>query len=152
MVGAGRQHLSFTGVLHGVDDDLASSAFRWKQQLGLNETEFGISPPPGADRLAGARAAEHLDRPLWRARGGWVLLILSHRAAHLSMGIIPTACWHFLAIGLFCQPWPGSFKLGTRRGAVGKRRGANARALVNKFPLIAAGGWMQLPKVYAVCW
>ena len=37
-----------------------------KAQLGLNETQFGLLTPAGADGFAGAGAAGHLDRPLRR--------------------------------------------------------------------------------------
>ena len=133
-----------------------------KQQLGLNETEFGILAATPV--LTGSLVRVPLG--IWTDRfGGRVVFFWLMLATVLPIYLMEyaTAYWHFLAIGLFVGLAGGSFSVGTpyvarwfsrdKQGlAMGVFGAGNSGAAVNKFAapaLIAAGGWMLVPKVYA---
>ncbi len=133
-----------------------------KQQLGLNETEFGILAATPV--LTGSLVRVPLG--IWTDRfGGRVVFFWLMLSTVLPIYLMEyaTAYWHFLAIGLFVGLAGGSFSVGTpyvarwfsrdKQGlAMGVFGAGNSGAAVNKFAapaLIAAGGWMLVPKVYA---
>mgnify|MGYP000744638089 FL=1 len=133
-----------------------------KQQLGLNETEFGILAAMPV--LTGSLVRVPLG--IWTDRFGgrivFFLLMLS-TVLPIYMMAFATAYWHFLVIGLFVGLAGGSFSVGTpyvarwfkkeQQGlAMGVFGAGNSGAAVNKFiapALIAAGGWTLVPQVYA---
>ncbi len=133
-----------------------------KQQLGLNETEFGVLAAMPV--LTGSLVRVPLG--IWTDRFGgrivFFLLMLS-TVLPIYMMAFATAYWHFLVIGLFVGLAGGSFSVGTpyvarwfkkeQQGlAMGVFGAGNSGAAVNKFiapALIAAGGWTLVPQVYA---
>ena len=133
-----------------------------KQQLGLNETEFGVLAAMPV--LTGSLVRVPLG--IWTDRFGgrivFFLLMLS-TVLPIYMMAFATAYWHFLVIGLFVGLAGGSFSVGTpyvarwfkkeQQGlAMGVFGAGNSGAAVNKFiapALIAVGGWTLVPRVYA---
>ncbi|QOZ85102.1 MULTISPECIES: MFS transporter [Chromobacterium] len=133
-----------------------------KQQLGLNETEFGILVAMPV--LSGSLVRVPLG--IWTDRyGGRVVLFCLILSTVLPIYLMEYASqyWHFLLIGLFIGLAGGSFSVGTpyvarwfdarHQGmAMGVFGAGNSGAAVNKFvapALIALGGWTLVPQVYA---
>jgi NNP family nitrate/nitrite transporter-like MFS transporter len=134
-----------------------------KQQLGLNETEFGILIATPV--LTGSLIRVPLGMWTDKFGGRFVFFIL------MLSTIIPiwmiswaTEFWHFLFTGLFVGMAGGSFTVGiayTARWFPKERQGlamgifgaGNTGAAVTKLlaPIIVIGyGWTMVPKVYAV--
>ena len=133
-----------------------------KQQLGLNETEFGVLAAMPV--LTGSLVRVPLG--IWTDRfGGRIVFFILMLSTVLPIYLMEfaTAYWHFLVIGLFVGLAGGSFSVGTpyvarwfkkeQQGmAMGVFGAGNAGAAVNKFiapALIAVGGWTLVPRVYA---
>lgn len=134
-----------------------------KQNLHLNETEFGLLTSMPV--LTGALIRVPLG--IWTDRfGGRIVLFVLMIATVIPIYLISyaTAYWHFLVLGLFLGLAGGSFSVGTpyvarwfkkdRQGlAMGIFGAGNSGAAVNKFiapGIIAAAGWTMVPKVYAL--
>ena len=133
-----------------------------KNQLGLNETQFGLLAAMPV--LSGSLVRVPLG--IWTDKyGGRIVFFLLMLASVLPIYLISyaTAYWHFLALGLFVGLAGGSFSVGTpyvarwfdkeRRGlAMGIFGAGNSGSALTKFvapAIIAAFGWQMLPKVYA---
>ncbi|WP_249605439.1 nitrate/nitrite transporter [Chromobacterium sp. IRSSSOUMB001] len=133
-----------------------------KQQLGLNETEFGILVAMPV--LSGSLVRVPLG--IWTDRyGGRIVLFCLMLSTVLPIYLMEYASqyWHFLLIGLFIGLAGGSFSVGTpyvarwfdarhQGGAMGVFGAGNSGAAVNKFvapALIALGSWTLVPQVYA---
>lgn len=133
-----------------------------KQQLGLNETEFGILAATPV--LTGSLIRVPLG--IWTDRfGGRIVMFILMLSTVLPIFLMEfaTEFWHFLVIGLFIGLAGGTFSVGTpyvarwfpknKQGlAMGVFGAGNSGSAVNKFvapALIAAGGWALVPKVYA---
>ena len=133
-----------------------------KNQLGLNETEFGLLAATPV--LTGSLIRVPLG--IWTDRfGGRIVFFLLMLATVIPIYMISyaTQYWHFLVLGLFVGLAGGSFSVGTpyvarwfgkdRKGlAMGVFGAGNAGAALTKFvapAIIAALGWTMLPKVYA---
>ncbi|MFC3626020.1 nitrate/nitrite transporter [Vogesella amnigena] len=133
-----------------------------KQQLGLNETEFGILAATPV--LSGSLIRVPLG--IWTDRyGGRIVLFALMLTSVLPIYFMQfaTAYWHFLAIGLFVGLAGGSFSVGTpyvarwfrkeQQGmAMGVFGAGNAGSSLTKLiapSLIAIGGWQLVPNVYA---
>ncbi|AVY94261.1 MULTISPECIES: MFS transporter [Microvirgula] len=133
-----------------------------KQQLGLNETEFGILAATPV--LSGSLIRVPLG--MWTDRfGGRIVMFILMLSTVIPIYVMEyaTAYWHFIVIGLFIGLAGGTFSVGTpyvarwfRRDQQGLAMGVfgagNSGAAVNKFvapALIAAAGWTLVPKVYA---
>ncbi|HEX4939535.1 MAG TPA: nitrate/nitrite transporter [Candidatus Kapabacteria bacterium] len=135
-----------------------------KQQLGLNETEFGLLAAMPV--LTGSLVRVPLG--IWTDRCGG-------RAVQMGLmlsTVIPiwllshaTEYWHFLVLALFVGVAGGSFSVGTpyvarwfpreRQGlAMGVFGAGNSGSALTKFvaPVLiaASGSWLIVPKVYAV--
>ncbi len=134
-----------------------------KNQLGLNETQFGLLAATPV--LTGSLVRVPLG--IWTDRyGGRIVFFLLMLATVLPIYLISyaTAYWHFLVLGLFVGVAGGSFSVGTpyvarwfskqRKGlAMGIFGAGNSGSALTKFvaPTIITGfGWQMLPKVYAV--
>ncbi|MGR2680198.1 MFS transporter [Chromobacterium haemolyticum] len=133
-----------------------------KQQLGLNETEFGIlvAMPVLSGSLVRVPLGIWTDR--YGGRGVLFCLMLS-TVLPIYLMEYASQYWHFLLIGLFIGLAGGSFSVGTpyvarwfdarHQGmAMGVFGAGNSGAAVNKFvapALIALGGWTLVPQVYA---
>ncbi|EEG09974.1 MFS transporter [Pseudogulbenkiania ferrooxidans] len=134
-----------------------------KQQLGLNETEFGILAATPV--LTGSLIRVPLG--IWTDRFGGRIVLFSLMIAT----IIPiyamqfaTQYWQFLVIGLFVGLAGGSFSVGTpyvarwfkkeQQGlAMGVFGAGNAGSALTKLvapSIVAAWGWKMVPTVYAV--
>ena len=134
-----------------------------KTALGLNETQFGLLTAMPV--LTGALTRVPLGL-LTDRFGGRIVMFILMLSTVIPIYLISyaTAYWHFLVLGLFVGLAGGSFSVGTpyvarwfkkdRQGlAMGIFGAGNSGAAVNKFiapALIAAGGWMLVPKVYAL--
>ncbi|HZG19837.1 MAG TPA: nitrate/nitrite transporter [Herbaspirillum sp.] len=133
-----------------------------KNALHLNETEFGLLTAMPV--LTGSLIRVPLG--IWTDRyGGRIVFFILMLCTVVPIWLISyaTAFWHFLVLGLFVGLAGGSFSVGTpyvarwfkkeRQGlAMGVFGAGNSGAAVNKFIaplLIAAGGWVLVPKVYA---
>ena len=133
-----------------------------KNQLGLNETQFGLLAATPV--LTGSLVRVPLG--IWTDRyGGRIVFFLLMLATVLPIYLISyaSAYWHFLVLGLFVGVAGGSFSVGTpyvarwfgkeRKGlAMGIFGAGNSGSALTKFvaPAIIAGfGWQMLPKVYA---
>ena len=133
-----------------------------KQQLGLNETEFGILAATPV--LSGSLIRVPLG--IWTDRfGGRIVLFLLMLACVVPIYMMQfaTQFWHFLAIGLVVGLAGGSFSVGTpyvarwfrkeQQGlAMGVFGAGNAGSSLTKLiapSLIAIGGWQLVPNVYA---
>lgn len=133
-----------------------------KQQLGLNETQFGILA--ALPVLSGSLIRVPLG--IWTDKYGgrivmFVLMLLSVPAIFFMK--YASAYWHFLLIGLVMGLAGGSFSVGTpyvarwfpkeQQGlAMGVFGAGNAGSALNKFlapALIAYGTWHLVPTVYA---
>jgi NNP family nitrate/nitrite transporter-like MFS transporter len=134
-----------------------------KQQLGLNETEFGILVATPV--LTGSLIRVPLG--MWTDRyGGRVVMFILMLATVVPIWILAwaTAYWHFLVTGLFVGVAGGAFTVGiaycarwfpkARQGlAMGIFGAGNTGAAVTKLvaPIIVVGyGWSMVPRVYAV--
>ncbi|WP_317201233.1 nitrate/nitrite transporter [Janthinobacterium sp.] len=134
-----------------------------KNNLGLNETQFGLLAAMPV--LTGSLVRVPLG--IWTDKfGGRIVFFVLMLASVLPIYLISyaTAYWHFLVLGLFVGLAGGSFSVGTpyvarwfdkeRRGlAMGIFGAGNSGSALTKFvaPAIIAGfGWQMLPKVYAV--
>lgn len=134
-----------------------------KQNLGLNETQFGILV--ALPVLTGSLI--RLPLGMWTDRFGgrlvFFILMLS-TVVPIWMISYATEFWHFLVTGLFVGIAGGSFTVGIaycarwfpkhRQGlAMGIFGAGNTGAAVNKLvapSIVVALGWAAVPKVYAV--
>jgi NNP family nitrate/nitrite transporter-like MFS transporter len=134
-----------------------------KQQLGLNETEFGILIATPV--LTGSLIRVPLG--MWTDKfGGRIVFFILMLSTIVPIWMISwaTEFWHFLFTGLFVGMAGGSFTVGiayTARWFPKERQGlamgifgaGNTGAAVTKLlaPIIVIGyGWTMVPKVYAV--
>lgn len=133
-----------------------------KNQLGLNETQFGLLTATPV--LTGSLIRVPLG--IWTDRfGGRVVFFSLMLICVIPIFLISyaTQFWHFLVLGLFVGLAGGSFSVGTpyvarwfkqeRRGlAMGIFGAGNSGSALTKFiapAIIAAWGWQALPQVYA---
>ncbi|MEX0957692.1 MAG: nitrate/nitrite transporter [Burkholderiales bacterium] len=133
-----------------------------KQELGLNETQFGLLAATPV--LTGALT--RLPFGMWTDRyGGRIVFFLLMLACVVPIWLISEATqyWHFLVLGLFVGVAGGSFSVGiayvarwfpkNRQGmAMGIFGAGNSGAALTKFvaPVLVVGfGWTMVPKVYA---
>ncbi|WP_293765423.1 nitrate/nitrite transporter [uncultured Aquitalea sp.] len=133
-----------------------------KQQLGLNETEFGILAATPV--LSGSLVRVPLG--IWTDKfGGRIVLFVLMLSTVIPIYLMEfaTQYWQFLVIGLFIGLAGGSFSVGTpyvarwfprnKQGlAMGVFGAGNSGAAVNKFvapAIMAAAGWTMVPQVYA---
>ena len=134
-----------------------------KEQLGLNETEFGLLAATPV--LSGSLIRVPLG--IWTDRyGGRIVLFVLMLACVIPIYMMQfaTELWQFLVIGLFVGLAGGSFSVGTpyvarwfnkdKQGlAMGVFGAGNAGSAVNKLiapAIIVAAGWQMVPTVYAV--
>ncbi len=134
-----------------------------KNNLGLNETQFGLLAATPV--LTGSLVRVPLG--IWTDKfGGRIVFFALMLASVVPIYLISyaTEYWHFLTLGLFVGLAGGSFSVGTpyvarwfekeRRGlAMGIFGAGNSGSALTKFVapgIIAAFGWQMLPKVYAV--
>ena len=134
-----------------------------KQQLGLNETEFGLLAAMPV--LSGSLVRVPLG--IWTDRyGGRIVFFCLMLSTVIPIWLIShaTAYWHFLVLGLFLGLAGGSFSVGTpyvarwfpreRQGlAMGIFGAGNSGSALTKFvapAIIAAWGWQALPQIYAL--
>ena len=136
-----------------------------KQQLGLNETEFGLLAAMPV--LTGSLIRVPLG--FWTDRfGGRIVffLLMISTVIPIWMMSYATKYWHFLVIGLFVGLAGGSFSVGTpyvarwfpknRQGfAMGVFGAGNSGSALTKFvaPVLiamAGGSWTIVPQVYSV--
>ena len=133
-----------------------------KKTLGLNATEFGLLTATPV--LTGSLIRVPLG--IWTDKyGGRIVMtrLMAVSVPAIWLMACATACWHFLAIGLFVSLAGGSFSVGTpcvarwfpksRQGmAMGVYGAGNSGSAVNKFAapaLLLIGGWTLVPQVYA---
>ena len=134
-----------------------------KQNLGLNETEFGILV--ALPVLTGSLI--RLPLGMWTDRfGGRIVFFILMLSTVFPIWLISRATefWHFLVTGLFVGVAGGSFTVGIaycarwfpkhRQGfAMGIFGAGNTGAAVNKLvapSIVVAFGWAMVPQVYAV--
>ena len=134
-----------------------------KQQLGLNETQFGVLVATPV--LTGSLIRVPLG--MWTDKfGGRIVFFILMLTTVVPIWLISyaTEFWHFLLVGLFVGMAGGSFTVGIaycarwfpreRQGlAMGIFGAGNTGAAVTKLlaPVIVVGyGWTMVPKVYAV--
>lgn len=136
-----------------------------KQQLGLNETEFGLLAAMPV--LTGSLIRVPLG--FWTDRfGGRIVffLLMISTVIPIWMMSYATQYWHFLVIGLFVGLAGGSFSVGTpyvarwfpknRQGfAMGVFGAGNSGSAMTKFVapvliVMAGGSWTIVPQVYSV--
>jgi NNP family nitrate/nitrite transporter-like MFS transporter len=134
-----------------------------KEQLGLNETEFGILVATPV--LTGSLIRVPLG--MWTDRfGGRIVFLILMLAVVVPIWMISwaTEYWHFLVTGLFVGMAGGAFTVGIaycarwfprqQQGlAMGIFGAGNTGAAVTKLvaPIIVVGyGWTMVPRVYAV--
>lgn len=134
-----------------------------KQNLGLNETQFGILV--ALPVLTGSLI--RLPLGMWTDRfGGRVVFFILMLSTVFPIWLISRATefWHFLVTGLFVGVAGGSFTVGIaycarwfpkhRQGlAMGIFGAGNTGAAVNKLvapTIVVAFGWAMVPQVYAV--
>lgn len=135
-----------------------------KQQLGLNDTEFGLLAAMPV--LSGSLIRVPLG--IWTDRyGGRIVFFLLMLATVVPIWLLAyaTTLWQLLALGLLLGLAGGSFSVGTpyvarwfprhRQGlAMGIFGAGNSGAALTKFVapalIAAAGTWTIVPKVYAV--
>ncbi|MGA7179366.1 MAG: nitrate/nitrite transporter [Thiobacillaceae bacterium] len=133
-----------------------------KQQLGLNETEFGILVATPV--LTGSLT--RLPLGMWTDKfGGRLVFLVLMLSTVIPIWLISDATefWQFLIVGLFVGVAGGSFTVGIaycarwfpkeRQGtAMGIFGAGNTGAALTKLvaPIIVVGyGWTMVPKVYA---
>jgi len=134
-----------------------------KQNLGLNETQFGILV--ALPVLTGSLI--RLPLGMWTDRfGGRIVFFILMLCTVFPIWFISRATeyWHFLVTGLFVGVAGGSFTVGIaycarwfpkeRQGlAMGIFGAGNTGAAVNKLvapSIVVAFGWAMVPQVYAV--
>ncbi|NSX14259.1 MFS transporter [Cupriavidus taiwanensis] len=135
-----------------------------KQQLGLNDTEFGLLAATPV--LSGSLIRVPLG--LWTDRfGGRIVFFVLMLATVVPIWLISyaTTLWQLLVLGLFVGLAGGSFSVGTpyvarwfprsRQGlAMGIFGAGNSGAALTKFVapalILAAGTWTIVPRVYSV--
>ncbi|CAM3015339.1 MFS transporter [Cupriavidus taiwanensis] len=135
-----------------------------KQQLGLNDTEFGLLAATPV--LSGSLIRVPLG--LWTDRfGGRIVFFVLMLATVIPIWLISyaTTLWQLLVLGLFVGLAGGSFSVGTpyvarwfprsRQGlAMGIFGAGNSGAALTKFVapalILAAGTWTIVPRVYSV--
>jgi NNP family nitrate/nitrite transporter-like MFS transporter len=133
-----------------------------KEQLGLNETQFGVLVATPV--LTGSLVRLPLGM-LTDKFGGRVVFFALMLATVGPIWLMSAATefWHFLAIGLFVGLAGGSFAVGisccarwfkrSRQGlAMGIFGVGNAGAAVTKFvapAIVLAFGWAMVPQIYA---
>ncbi|MDO4681229.1 MAG: nitrate/nitrite transporter [Lautropia sp.] len=136
-----------------------------KEQLGLNETQFGLLTAMPV--LTGSIVRVPLG--IWTDRyGGRIVFFLLMIATVVPIWLMShaTEYWHFLVLSLFVGLAGGSFSVGTpyvarwfprdRQGfAMGVFGAGNSGSALTKFVapalIVAAGGsWEIVPKVYSV--
>ena len=134
-----------------------------KQNLGLNETQFGILV--ALPVLTGSLI--RLPLGMWTDRyGGRIVFFILMLSTVLPIWMISRATeyWHYLFTGLFVGVAGGSFTVGIaycarwfpkeRQGlAMGIFGAGNTGAAVNKLvapSIVVAFGWAMVPQVYAV--
>ena len=134
-----------------------------KQDLGLNETEFGVLV--ALPVLTGSMI--RLPLGMWTDRfGGRIVFFILMLSTVVPIWMISRATefWHFLVTGLFVGVAGGSFTVGiaycarwfprARQGfAMGIFGMGNTGAAVTKLvapTIVVAYGWAMVPKVYAV--
>jgi len=134
-----------------------------KQNLGLNETQFGILV--ALPVLTGSLI--RLPLGMWTDRcGGRIVFFILMLSTVVPIWMISwaTEFWHFLVTGLFVGVAGGSFTVGIaycarwfpkeRQGlAMGIFGAGNTGAAVNKLiapSIVVAFGWAMVPQVYAV--
>ena len=134
-----------------------------KQNLGLNETQFGILV--ALPVLTGSLI--RLPLGMWTDRfGGRIVFFILMLSTVFPIWLISRATefWHFLVTGLFVGIAGGSFTVGiaycarwfpkNRQGlAMGIFGAGNTGAAVNKLvapSIVVAFGWTMVPQVYAV--
>lgn len=133
-----------------------------KQNLGLNETQFGILV--ALPVLTGSLI--RLPLGMWTDKfGGRIVFFILMLSTVFPIWLISRATefWHFLVTGLFVGVAGGSFTVGiaycarwfprNRQGlAMGIFGAGNTGAAVNKLvapSIVVAFGWMAVPQVYA---
>jgi NNP family nitrate/nitrite transporter-like MFS transporter len=133
-----------------------------KQELGLNETEFGLLAATPV--LTGSLI--RLPLGMWTDRlGGRIVFFLLMLSTVLPIWLLAyaTEFWQFLVAGLFVGVAGGSFSVGiaycarwfsqARQGfAMGIFGAGNSGAAVTKLVapvIVAAYGWQMVPQVYA---
>jgi NNP family nitrate/nitrite transporter-like MFS transporter len=134
-----------------------------KQNLGLNETEFGILV--ALPVLTGSLI--RLPLGMWTDRfGGRIVFFILMLSTVIPIWLISdgTKYWHYLVTGLFVGVAGGSFTVGIaycarwfpkeRQGlAMGIFGAGNTGAALTKLiapSIVVAFGWAMVPKVYAV--
>lgn len=134
-----------------------------KQNLGLNETQFGILV--ALPVLTGSLI--RLPLGMWTDKfGGRIVFFILMLSTVFPIWLISRATefWHFLVTGLFVGVAGGSFAVGIaycarwfpkhRQGlAMGIFGAGNTGAAVNKLvapSIVVAFGWTMVPQVYAV--
>jgi len=134
-----------------------------KQELGLNETEFGLLTATPV--LTGSLI--RLPLGMWTDKfGGRIVFFLLMLSTVVPIWLIgeATEFWHFLVLGLFVGLAGGSFSVGIaycarwfdrqHQGfAMGIFGAGNSGAALTKFVapvILVAYGWAMVPKVYAV--
>ncbi|MCX7151859.1 MAG: NarK/NasA family nitrate transporter [Proteobacteria bacterium] len=134
-----------------------------KQNLGLNETQFGILI--ALPVLTGSLI--RLPLGMWTDRfGGRIVFFILMLSTVFPIWFISRATefWHFLVTGLFVGVAGGSFTVGiaycarwfpkNRQGlAMGIFGAGNTGAAVNKLvapSIVVAFGWTMVPQVYAL--
>jgi NNP family nitrate/nitrite transporter-like MFS transporter len=133
-----------------------------KQNLGLNETQFGVLV--ALPVLTGSLS--RLPLGMWTDRyGGRIVFFVLMLSTVVPIWLISrvTEYWHFLVIGLFVGVAGGSFTVGIaycarwfpkeRQGlAMGIFGAGNTGAALNKLvapSIVVAFGWAMVPEVYA---
>jgi NNP family nitrate/nitrite transporter-like MFS transporter len=133
-----------------------------KEDLGLNETQFGILV--ALPVLTGSLI--RLPLGMWTDRyGGRIVFFILMLSTVFPIWLISRATefWHFLVTGLFVGVAGGSFTVGIaycarwfpkhRQGlAMGIFGAGNTGAAVNKLvapSIVVAFGWTMVPRVYA---
>ncbi|MGZ8197592.1 MAG: MFS transporter [Burkholderiales bacterium] len=158
----GSSTLSFT-VCFAVWMMFAVIGIPIKQDLGLNETQFGLLAATPV--LTGSLI--RLPVGMWTDKfGGRIVFFVLMLVTVVPIWLIgeATEYWQFLVLGLFVGLAGGSFSVGiayvarwfNRRQqglAMGIFGAGNSGAAVTKFvapTLVVAFGWAMVPKVYAV--
>jgi MFS transporter, NNP family, nitrate/nitrite transporter len=134
-----------------------------KQELGLNETQFGLLTATPV--LTGSLI--RLPLGMWTDKfGGRIVFFLLMLSTVVPIWLIgeATEFWHFLVLGLFVGLAGGSFSVGIaycarwfdrqHQGfAMGIFGAGNSGAALTKFVapvILVAYGWAMVPKVYAI--
>src|SRR5574340_1777447 len=133
-----------------------------KQQLGLNETQFGILVATPV--LTGSLIRVPLG--MWTDKfGGRIVFFILMLTTVIPIWLISyaTEFWHFLLVGLFVGLAGGSFSVGiaycarwferhNQGFAMGVFGAGISGAAVTKFvapAIVVAFGWQMVPQIYA---